>query len=850
MTALRRAAGVTQEGWAARLGYARRTIQRWEGGESPPDAPATEALVNLCDKLALFHRYNRGPLAGKLLGPDELRQLLAEARQVVDGQVESTVDSATTSRAWTGTPGARHNLPAELTTFIGRERERIDVSRSLHRARLVTIVGVGGVGKTRLALRVAADRVDDFPGGVWLIELGSLAEPALIGELTARVLGVGARSSNVLDILVEALRTRNTLLVFDNCEHLIEACAALMDRILRACPGVRVLATSREPLAVSGEDVWRLPPLPTAPAENDSSFEAVAGVEAVRLFVDRAIAARSDFRLAPQHIAAVGRICQRLDGIPLAVELAAARVTILSPEEIADRLDDRFRLLVDGRRTTPTRQQTLRATLDWSYELLGERDRYAFESLSIFPGSFNLAAASAVLAAEPERGIAEGEVNVMASLVAKSLVQVEDAEPRETPETRYRLLETVRAYGLERLGTRGDVDAVRRRQAHWAFQFVEEAECRVHGPEQSPWLRRITRELPNLHAALAWAVESQEVDLALGLVGAQAWYWFHAIHGTLAEGRLWLERGLALPAARDVPHARLKALAGIALLSLAQGDRAAAWARIQEELALAEEVEDDAGLLAAHGGRAQYKLVTGEFEEAERIAEKTLDLARKLDETWVTVILLANQAYCALHRGDRDRARACFTAGANLARDKRDTWSLAMALGQLGDLERTEGAHERAGILYKESLALNQTLGLGERSPSLLHNLGYVALARDNTSEANDSFTRALMQFHSRGERRGATECVIGLGCVAAARHEPEVAARLFGAGDAALEDLGAQLWPSNRPDYDRWVSQAKAELSVSAFEAMWSRGRRMSLSDAITLALERKDGATATARG
>ncbi|HEX8919581.1 MAG TPA: hypothetical protein VF898_13845, partial [Chloroflexota bacterium] len=521
---------------------------------------------------------------------------------------------------------------------------------------------------------------------------------------------------------------------------------------------LHVLATSREPLGVPGETVWRLSPLSVVPADRDLPYTTLAGTEGVRLFADRAGAIVPDFRLGEENIAAVAQICWRLDGIPLAIELAAARVEILSPEEIADRLGDRFRLLVNGLRTAPTRQQTLRTTLDWSYELLSERERRAFECLSVFAGSFNLAAVTAILTTDAGVRIDRSEIDVVASLVAKSFVQVADPERNET---RYRLLETVRAYGLERLGARDDVHMVRRRYAHWALAFVKEAESRVHGTEQSRWLRRVARELPNLEGALGWAVESREVDLALSLAGAQAWYWFHAIYGSAAHGLLWLERALSLAEARDVPHVRLKALAGIALLSMTQGAREAAWAWIQEELALAEEVKDDAGLLAAQGGIAQYLLMTGAFEEAERVAGNTLELARKLDETWVTVILLSNQAYCALHRGDVVRARCCFMAGADLAREKGDTWSLAMALGQLGDLERAEGAHDRAGTLYQESLSLNETLGLGGRSPSLLHNLGYVALARDRTSEANGYFTEALMQFQSRGDRRGVAEAAL-----------------------------------------------------------------------------------------
>jgi predicted ATPase/DNA-binding XRE family transcriptional regulator len=825
---LRQAAGVTQEGWAAWLGYGRRTVQRWERGDTVPDAPATAAILELCCERALFRTYRQGVLAGLTVTSDLLQDLLTEARQVGNGHCAPAERISRTA----------HNLPAELTSFIGRELEHIEVSRRLRRARLLTIVGVGGVGKTRLALRVARDQLDRYADGVWLIELDSLSEPELVAGAVARAVGVREQAGvDVVEMLAEALVAREILLVLDNCEHLAAACAELVERLLRACPNLRVLATSREPLGVPGETIWRLAPLSVVPVDRDLPFSTLAGTEGVRLFADRAGAIVPDFHLVQEDIAAVAQISWQLDGIPLAIELAAARVAILSPEEIADRLDDRFRLLVTGLRTAPTRQQTLRTTLDWSYELLNDRERHALECLSVFPGSFALPAVTAILTIGQDVRIDRGEVDVVASLVAKSLVQVVDSERNET---RYRLLETVRAYGLERLEARGQAHATRRRFALWARAFVEEAESRVHGIDQSHWLRRIARELPNLEGALVWAVENGEVDLALGLVGAQAWYWFHAIHGTAVRGRLWLERALSLPGSGEVPHVRLKALAGIALLSMTQGDRADAWAWIKEELALAEEIQDDAGLLAARGGIAQYLLMTGAFEEAGRVAEESLDLARRLDETWVTVILLSNRAYGALHRGDALRARQCFMAGAGLARDKGDTWSLAMALGQLGDLERAQGAHDRAGSLYQESLALNETLGLGGRSPSLLHNLGYVAVAQGKTPDAREYFTQALLQFQSRGDRRGVAECVIGLAAAAAAEGEPETAAPLFGAGQAALEALGTQLWPSNRPDYDHWVARTRAGLPASVFETLWSDGRRISLDAAMARALSR----------
>jgi DNA-binding transcriptional regulator YiaG len=396
---LRQAAGATQEGWAASLGYSRRTVQRWERGESVPDAAATATILELCSERGLFRTYRQGALARLTVTPDLVQDLLTEARQAGTEHLTPLERAGQTDPSAVALAQPKHNLPAELTSFVGRELECIDVSRRLEHARLLTIVGVGGVGKTRLALRVARNHVDTFADGVWFIRLESLTEPALIAGTVARALGLREQTgADVEATLLDAVAGRGLLLVLDNCEHLAPACAALVERVLRTCPRVRVLATSREPLGVPGEVVWRLPALSVVPVDRSLPFETLAGTEAVRLFADRAAARVPEFRVAQGNVVPVAQICWRLDGIPLAIELAAARVAILSPGEIAARLDDRFNLLTSGERTAPSRQQTLRATLDWSYQLLDDQGRHLFDCLSIFPGTFSLDAVEAVCA--------------------------------------------------------------------------------------------------------------------------------------------------------------------------------------------------------------------------------------------------------------------------------------------------------------------------------------------------------------------------------------------------------------------------------------------------------------------
>ena len=779
---------------------------------------------------------------------DMLHDLIAEARQVGDDQLTS-MDHPSTA----GPPKVikvapalpTHNLPSELTSFVGRERERMDVGHRLQQGRLLTIGGVGGVGKTRLALRVAADQVDNFADGIWLVQFDTVSEPTLIAGAVARVVGVCEQPGiDLADTLVEALKARDLLLLLDNCEHLVRACAELVERLLRTCPHLRVLATSQEPLGVSGEIVWRLPSLAVPSISQDGPFKTLAGAEAVRLFTDRSSVARPDFRLSRHNIAAVVQICRRLDGIPLAIELAAARVAILSPEEIADRLDDRFHLLVDGGRTAPTRQQTLRAAVDWSYDLLDTEERELFDGMSVFSGTFSLVAIESVAkcaphsdgAARAERGL----LQVLASLVAKSLVVVDHAGSDEDRETRYRLLETLRAYGREQLAARGELDLVRRCHATWVEEFVEQADGALHGPDQGSWLRRIERELPNVQAALAWAIERQETAVALRLAGAHAWYWFQAIRGAWMEGRLWLESALSLPDSSSVSRLRAKALSGVTLLAMFQGDFTSSRARIEEHLSLAQALRDDASLLEARSAMAQLFLMTGDFAGAERMDDETPASIDRLSDSWSACRNLANKAYCALNRGDPACARACLEESARLARQMGDSWSLAMAMGELGDLERVGGAHHRAGILYAESLTLHESLGIHNENPSLRHNLGYVELAQRDPSAARAHFTAAQSQFRWRGDRRGIAECIIGFAAVAAAEGEFETAARLFGAGQGALEALGTQIWPSNRPDYEHWLFQTRTELPTLQFESMWSEGQKLSPDEAVKCALDR----------
>ncbi|HYW87091.1 MAG TPA: hypothetical protein VFB50_04940, partial [Chloroflexota bacterium] len=682
----------------------------------------------------------------------------------------------------------QHNLPEDLTSLIGREHDTTQVSELLAAHRVVSLVGVGGVGKTRVALAVARAAMLDFPEGIWLVELGSITDGGLVPGAVAASVGLATSPRRPLsETLIAAFGTSRVLLVLDNCEHLVQACAELVERLVRSCSHLRVLITSREPLGAPGEVAWQVAPL-AIPADVAPSIEHLWEVDSIRLFVDRAQAGLPGFSLSEENAAAVAQVCISLDGLPLALELAAASVRVLSPHQLAARLDDRFKLLVRGSRTAPIRQQTLESAVAWSYDLLDANDRHLFDQVSVFAGSFSLDAMEEVCASDPLTAL-----DSLARLVNQSLVV---ATSDDAGDRRYSLLETLRAYGRERLRERGELTLLRKKLTDWVLARAEEAGAALRGPGQAPWLRWAEREHHNIRSALDWAVTSGDANTALRLVSALWWSWL--LHDRWTEAHEWLEHALNMAGAATRTPARGRALHGAGATAGLRGQYALAQARIDECLAVARELNDDALLLAGYSAQALLLQQQGKSEDAHVHVQAMLELARRLGQPWYESRGAEFVASRALRRGDLTAAAAELEQALRFARAAGDSWNVAMLLGQLGDVERMRGTHPRAVPLYQESIRLFQQLGLRE-DPSRVHNLGYVALAEGRTTRAVDLFTQALRAFRRTGDARGVADCVIGLGCVRAAERQPAEAARLFGAGDGALEALGSLVWPSNR---------------------------------------------------
>ena len=835
------------------------------------------------------------------VSPQESTTLLYEAIKENRLQVAETP----VPKSW---EAPSNNLPTQLTSFIGREGEIQEVKALLASTRLLTLTGSGGSGKTRLALQTVSDFLGDFPDGVWIVELAALSDPSLVTQELASVLGVRDESEAappsgvpgmdpLLTRLITYLQSKDMLIILDNCEHLIEACASLCQNLLQNCPNLKILATSREALGIVGETPWNVPPLSIPDSDDLPSLGTsdLSKYEATRLFSERAQTILPTFEMTDRNVSTVARICHRLDGIPLAIELAAARVKTLSAEEITARLDDRFRLLTGGSRTALPRQQTLRAAIDWSYNLLSQPERVLLGRLSLFMGGWTLAAAESVCAGESliEANIqirSDQILDLLTSLVDKSLVITEEEEGK----TRYHLLETVRQYGRDKLLESDESVSTRDDHLNWFLGLAEEAEDEFHGPHQVEWLNRLETEHDNIRAALDWSLLTVEnsdgrddnAEAGVRLVAALWWFWL--VRGYWSEGREWLEKATSESMSVSAA-ARARALIGAGLLTYYQFYLAptanyqfylAPTAKMGEKsLALAREVENKKIIASSLRILAIGTFSQQDHARAKELLDESLTLSREIGDKWGTNESLRTFGLWMGGEENYDRGKALMEESLALSREMGDKWSIAMALVFLGARALEEGDYDRGRALLEECQALGRELGGKVNGiPLSVFYLGQMALFQGDYDRAKDLLEESLTLYEKLGAKIRIAGSVRLLGRVAAAQEDhdraqalfkesitvskefedksgiagglevlaevigshgrPEQAARLYGAAEVLREAIDFPLQDYYRNAYDQSVAALRAGLGEEAFASAWAGGRAMTSEEAAEYAL------------
>ncbi|HLZ26980.1 MAG TPA: LuxR C-terminal-related transcriptional regulator [Chloroflexota bacterium] len=744
----RQALGLTQAQLADRLGVSATVIARWERGQR------------------------------RVGQPERVRAMLG---QLEIGGAPSPARSLAVSE-----------LPKELTSFVGREHEIAEVAGQLFSARILTLTGTGGVGKTRLALQVAERCQSAFPDGARFVDLAPIRDETMIAQAIMAALGLRSeRDRPALDGLMLRLRMRHLLIVLDNCEHLLSGCSALAGALLRGCPQLSILATSREPLRTPGETVWVVPALKLPDRSRDVSLDVLASSEAGRLFVERAMAAQSSFSVRPDNAPSIAEICWRLDGIPLAIELAAARVRSLTVNQIATRLGDRFRLLSAGPRAGPARHQTLRAAVDWSYALLTDAERRLFTRLSVFAGGWTLEAAEAVCS-DDQLDAAE-VLQLLARLVDGGLVLAEE----HSGVMRYRLFETLRQYGAELLASAGEDERLRDRQREWCIRVAEEGERDIWRADQLDCVSRLEREHDNVRTALGWTlVKIDDPEPGLRIAAAMVRFW--DVHGDLREGMRWLTDLLALPTVAKQTLGWARALTARAYLTILSGDGTTGMALLDETLPFWHALGDPRGLAMAL------------FFRALAIAWPGTDL---------------------------QAAVPTFAESLALARQRGPRWTAYFCLYCLGEAARLDGDLARADALLTESLDLSTAAHDRWGAFHARYALAFLALARVDHPAATGHAQQSLTLSLELGDTRGCTYALETLGCIAADEGQARRAARLFGAAQALREPLGDFISATMQAARVRALQMVRMQLGERGFGAAVAAGRNMSLDDAVALA-------------
>jgi predicted ATPase len=841
---LRKREELTQREFAILVGYSDTQISRLEQSQRVPDAATIQALF-----VPALHLERE---------PQWVERLLELARQARLGELPETGKLVTPN-----------NLPASITTFIGREKEQAEILRLIGTHRLVTLTGSGGVGKTRISLKVGGQILDEYPGGVWLVELAPLSDPELLPQTVASVFGIATHPTlSPTELLINFLHQKTALLILDNCEHLVDASAFLADTLLKRCPDLKILVTSREALGILGEIVYHMPSLRLPDIQK--TLEHFREYESVRLFEERARLAQSDFKLTMENASAVAQICSRLDGIPLAIELAAARVNIFSTAQIAARLDDRFQLLTGGSRTALPRQQTLRASIDWSWNLLSDPERVLLRRLTTFAGSWTLEAAEFVCSTKGE--VAPPDVSeLMTQLVAKSLAIANHQPGRER---RFHLHETIRQYAHEKLIDAGEQENIRHQLLKYLLDLSGLADPALHGPHQLEWYSRLNDERDNLRVALEHAsrpdASTADLEAGLAISARLVDYW---VASNYREALHWSTEFTQNPASQSFPLARAKArmTQGWILWSMQQFEAVRSIA--EECLAVFRSHGDQIGEYDALILTGNMQHFAGDIEQRAEAARQALALARSMGDD-------LRQAFALFVLGwdqrNGQQARKYLEEAIVLFRQGGDWRFLAQALGILGlavlsngDLESAEGILDEAyevnqktnqsameyvltgkGILCMQRGEYGQARAFLQKNIDDLEKTGnrmgvlwgrarlaQAALGEGNVAEAHQILVETIENFHTSVNKNGLTFALDQMASLYVTIHKHEAAARLIGWSDATRKEIGDPRPPIEQESLDQHTAAIETKIGTDAYKTAHKEGQDLTLNEAVALA-------------
>jgi predicted ATPase len=717
-----------------------------------------------------------------------------------------------------------HNLPAQVTQFVGRDEEVAEVCELLNQesVRLLNFTGPGGTGKTRLSLQVSSKVLDRFEDGVFFVSLENIDDPELVVSKTAEVLGVREGGSQpLMEILKGYLKNKHMLLVLDNFEQLTEA-APVVTQFLSDAPKIKIIITSRALLNLRGEYEYPVPPLKLPELDGRKTLEELTEFEAVRLFANRAKAANHRFELDEKNAPVIAKICARLDGLPLAIELAASRVKLFPPETILERLGERLDLLTGGALDLPERQRTLRDTIDWSYSLLSKDLQTLFARLGIFVNGFSLEQAEKICKLDEEQSLEV--VDGIAVLINNSLlIQVDSV----WGQPRFMMLDTIRDFALEQLEKAGESLLIQRQCIHYFTNKMNEVFLYYSTNESEGALAWVEAEHDNLRASMSWCLKDPQSQInAPFLVSPLIWFWYR--RGFLTEGRTWVKRVLSLPTVQESLEGRALTLFLSGALAMWQSDLKTALPIIEEAVILGKQVENPFYLSMTLLFNGTILVNQGKDELALPLLEEARTMYSQIGMAWDQAVTTVHMGNAALGLGDVDKAQTYLDEAQELGKDIDEPWFKSFLLNNRGEVARVKGDYQSAQAYYEESEALLRAMGDKGDLARLVHNLGYVALHQGDHKKAEASFAESLAMFQKLGNQRGIAECISGLAGLSANQEEFERGAKMMGFAEVLLQGTSAAWWPADRGEIDRAVSAIKDGLEKEKFESHWQSGETM----------------------